>query len=173
MIDIYFLYNFYIIIYYGDNTIDMIEQRFSRIEIDNNEIKINISNKHSYKHYKKKFILKPSDQNLLNDLLYKARRLELFRKNLNDKNEQINSKELSDELQLKTEFTTDYNYLLLDLFGDIDNISFADYDIYIQYNKELDDYEILLILDNYNAQIIANYIYPKIKTFPGYIRANQ
>ena len=151
----------------------MIEQRFSRIEVDNNEIKINISNKHSYKHYKKKFILKPSNQNILNDLLFKARQLELFRKNLNDENEQIDSKELSNGLQLKTEFTTEYNYLLLDLFGDIDNISFADYDIYIQYDKKIDDYVIILILDNYNAQIINNYIYPKIKTFPGYIRANQ
>ena len=150
----------------------MIEQRFSRIEI-NNEIKINISNKHSYKHYKKKYTLKPSDQNLLNDLLTKARCLELFRKSLNDKDDQIDSEKLSNGLQLKTEFIAEYDHLLLDLFGDIDNISFADYDIYIQYNKELDDYEILLILDNYNAQIIANYIYPKIKTFPGYIRANQ
>ena len=77
----------------------MIEQRFSRIEI-NNQIKINISNKHSYKHYKKKYILKPSDQNLLNDLLTKARCLELFRKSLNDEDDQIDSEKLSNAMMI-------------------------------------------------------------------------
>ena len=79
----------------------------------------------------------------------------------------------SKELKTKTEFSTAYNSLLIDLFGNKDNISFADYNIYIQYNESLHEYEILLIIGDYNAQVIAHYIEPKIKTFPGYIRAQS
>ena len=149
----------------------MIEQKFSRVETKNG-IYINISNKHSYIHYKRKYKLKPSDQNQLKELINIARRLETFRLSLKDKSPgNMSTEEISKELKIKTEFTTAYNFLLIDLFGNVDNISFADYDIYIQYNDSLSEYEILLIIGDYNAQVIARYIDPKIKTFPGYIRA--
>lgn len=151
----------------------MIEQKFSRLETKDG-IKINISNRHSYIHYERKYKLKPSNQNDIEKLITKARQLEMFRSELKNRSaKEYVSGDISKELKIKTEFTTTYNFLLIDLFGNADNISFADYDIYIQYNESLHEYEILLIIGDYNAQVIAHYIEPKIKTFPGYIRAQS
>lgn len=151
----------------------MIEQKFSRLETKDG-IKINISNRHSYIHYERKYKLKPSNQNDIEKLITKARQLEMFRSELKNRSaKEYVSGDISKELKIKTEFTTTYNFLLIDLFGNADNISFADYDIYIQYNESLHEYEILLIIGDYNAQVIAHYIDPKIKTFPGYIRAQS
>ena len=151
----------------------MIEQKFSRLETKDG-IKINISNRHSYIHYERKYKLKPSNQNDIEKLITKARQLEMFRSELKNRSaKEYVSGDISKELKIKTEFTTTYNFLLIDLFGNADNISFADYDIYIQYNDSLHEYEILLIIGDYNAQVIAHYIEPKIKTFPGYIRAQS
>ena len=151
----------------------MIEQKFSRLETKDG-IKINISNRHSYIHYERKYKLKPSNQNDIEKLITKARQLEMFRSELKNRSaKEYVSGDISKELKIKTEFTTTYNFLLIDLFGNADNISFADYDIYIQYNGSLHEYEILLIIGDYNAQVIAHYIEPKVKTFPGYIRAQS
>lgn len=151
----------------------MIEQKFSRLETKDG-IKINISNRHSYIHYERKYKLKPSNQNDIEKLITKARQLEMFRSELKNRSaKEYVSEDISKELKIKTEFTTAYNFLLIDLFGNKDNISFADYNIYIQYNESLHEYEILLIIGDYNAQVIAHYIEPKIKTFPGYIRAQS
>ena len=151
----------------------MIEQKFSRLETKDG-IKINISNRHSYIHYERKYKLKPSNQNDIEKLITKARQLEMFRSKLKNRSaKEYVSEDISKELKIKTEFTTTYNFLLIDLFGNADNISFADYDIYIQYNESLHEYEILLIIGDYNAQVIAHYIEPKVKTFPGYIRAQS
>lgn len=151
----------------------MIEQKFSRLETKDG-IKINISNRHSYIHYERKYKLKPSNQNDIEKLITKARQLEMFRSELKNRSaKEYVSGDISKELKIKTEFTTTYNFLLIDLFGNADNISFADYDIYIQYNESLHEYEILLIIGDYNAQVIAHYIEPKVKTFPGYIRAQS
>ena len=151
----------------------MIEQKFSRLETKDG-IKINISNRHSYIHYERRYKLKPSNQNDIEKLITKARQLEMFRSELKNRSaKKYVSEDISKELKIKTEFTTAYNFLLIDLFGNADNISFADYDIYIQYNESLHEYEILLIIGDYNAQVIAHYIEPKIKTFPGYIRAQS
>ena len=151
----------------------MIEQKFSRLETKDG-IKINISNRHSYIHYERKYKLKPSNQNDIEKLITKARQLEMFRSKLKNRSaKEYVSEDISKELKIKTEFTTAYNFLLIDLFGNADNISFADYDIYIQYNESLHEYEILLIIGDYNAQVIAHYIEPKVKTFPGYIRAQS
>lgn len=151
----------------------MIEQKFSRLETKDG-IKINISNRHSYIHYERKYKLKPSNQNDIEKLITKARQLEMFRSELKNRSaKEYVSGDISKELKIKTEFTTTYNFLLIDLFGNADNISFADYNIYIQYNESLHEYEILLIIGDYNAQVIAHYIEPKIKTFPGYIRAQS
>ena len=151
----------------------MIEQKFSRLETKDG-IKINISNRHSYIHYERKYKLKPSNQNDIEKLITKARQLEMFRSELKNRSaKEYVSGDISKELKTKTEFTTAYNFLLIDLFGNADNISFADYNIYIQYNESLHEYEILLIIGDYNAQVIAHYIEPKVKTFPGYIRAQS
>lgn len=152
----------------------MIEQKFSQLK-SKDGIKVNISNRHSYIHYERKYRLKPSNPNDIEKLITKARQLEMFRLELKDKSAKghYTPGDISKELKTKTEFTTAYNSLLIDLFGNKDNISFADYNIYIQYNESLHEYEILLIIGDYNAQVIAHYIEPKIKTFPGYIRAQS
>lgn len=151
----------------------MIEQKFSQLK-SKDGIKVNISNRHSYIHYERKYKLKPSNQNDIEKLITKARQLEMFRSKLKNRSaKEYVSEDISKELKIKTEFTTTYNFLLIDLFGNADNISFADYDIYIQYNESLHEYEILLIIGDYNAQVIAHYIEPKVKTFPGYIRAQS
>ena len=149
----------------------MVTRKFSRIDTENG-IEINVNSKHEYRHYVRKYRLIPSDngKGILKKLLKYARELETFRLSIKDNEERV--KLFGKEVEIKNNFNLTYKDMLLDLFGDTDNISFADYNIYIEYNKVTCEYDIFLITD-YNAQITALYIEPKIKTFPGFIRGNN
>lgn len=147
----------------------MVTRKFSRIDTDNG-IEINIDSKHEYRHYVRKYKLYLSNKgkDVLKKVLQYARELEKFR--LSVKNNRTRS--FNTEIEIMTNFNYAYEDLVLDLFGTSENISFADYSIYIEYNQTTEDYDIFLITD-YNAQITALYIEPKIKSFPGFIRGNN
>lgn len=147
----------------------MVTRKFSRIDIDNG-IEINIDSKHEYRHYVRKYKLYLSDKgkDVLKKVLQYARELEKFRLSVKDNR----TRSFNTEIEIMTNFNYAYEDLVLDLFGTSENISFADYSIYIEYNQTTEDYDIFLITD-YNAQITALYIEPKIKSFPGFIRGNN
>lgn len=147
----------------------MVTRKFSRIDTDNG-IEINIDSKHEYRHYVRKYKLYLSDKgkDVLKKVLQYARELEKFRLSVKDNR----TKSFNTEIEIMTNFNYAYEDLVLDLFGTSENISFADYSIYIEYNQTTKDYDIFLITD-YNAQITALYIEPKIKSFPGFIRGNN
>lgn len=147
----------------------MVTRKFSRIDTDNG-IEINIDSKHEYRHYVRKYKLYLSDKgkDVLNKVLQYARELEKFRLSVKDNR----TRSFNTEIEIMTNFNYAYEDLVLDLFGTSENISFADYSIYIEYNQTTEDYDIFLITD-YNAQITALYIEPKIKSFPGFIRGNN
>lgn len=147
----------------------MVTRKFSRIDTDNG-IEINIDSKHEYRHYVRKYKLYLSDKgkDVLKKVLQYARELEKFRLSVKDNR----TRSFNTEIEIITNFNYAYEDLVLDLFGTSENISFADYSIYIEYNQTTEDYDIFLITD-YNAQITALYIEPKIKSFPGFIRGNN
>lgn len=147
----------------------MVTRKFSRIDTDNG-IEINIDSKHEYRHYVRKYKLYLSDKgkDVLKKVLQYARELEKFRLSVKDNR----TRSFNTEIEIMTNFNYAYEDLVLDLFGTSENISFADYSIYIEYNQTTKDYDIFLITD-YNAQITALYIEPKIKSFPGFIRGNN
>lgn len=147
----------------------MVTRKFSRIDTDNG-IEINIDSKHEYRHYVRKYKLYLSDKgkDVLKKVLQYARELEKFRLSVKDNR----TRSFNTEIEIMTNFNYAYEDLVLDLFGASENISFADYSIYIEYNQTTEDYDIFLITD-YNAQITALYIEPKIKSFPGFIRGNN
>lgn len=147
----------------------MVTRKFSRIDTDNG-IEINIDSKHEYRHYVRKYKLYLSDKgkDVLNKVLQYARELEKFRLSVKDNR----TRSFNTEIEIMTNFNYAYEDLVLDLFGTSENISFADYSIYIEYNQTTEDYDIFLITD-YNAQITALYIEPKIKSFPGFVRGNN
>lgn len=147
----------------------MVTRKFSRIDTDNG-IEINIDSKHEYRHYVRKYKLYLSDKgkDILKKVLQYARELEKFRLSVKDNR----TRSFNTEIEIMTNFNYAYEDLVLDLFGTSENISFADYSIYIEYNQTTEDYDIFLITD-YNAQITALYIEPKIKSFPGFIRGNN
>ena len=147
----------------------MVTRKFSRIDTDNG-IEINIDSKHEYRHYVRKYKLYLSNKgkDVLKKVLQYARELEKFRLSVKDNR----TRSFNTEIEIITNFNYAYEDLVLDLFGTSENISFADYSIYIEYNQTTEDYDIFLITD-YNAQITALYIEPKIKTFPGFIRGNN
>lgn len=147
----------------------MVTRKFSRIDTDNG-IEINIDSKHEYRHYVRKYKLYLSDKgkDVLKKVLQYARELEKFRLSVKDNR----TRSFNTEIEIMTNFNYAYEDLVLDLFGTSENISFADYSIYIEYNQTTEDYDIFLITD-YNAQITALYIEPKIKSFPGFIRGNN
>lgn len=147
----------------------MVTRKFNRIDTDNG-IEINIDSKHEYRHYVRKYKLYLSDKgkDVLKKVLQYARELEKFRLSVKDNR----TKSFNTEIEIITNFNYAYEDLVLDLFGTSENISFADYSIYIEYNQTTKDYDIFLITD-YNAQITALYIEPKIKSFPGFIRGNN
>ena len=147
----------------------MVTRKFSRIDTDNG-IEININSKHEYRHYVRKYKLYLSDKgkDILKKVLQYARELEKFRLSVKDNR----TRSFNTEIEIMTNFNYAYEDLVLDLFGTSENISFADYSIYIEYNQTTEDYDIFLITD-YNAQITALYIEPKIKSFPGFIRGNN
>ena len=147
----------------------MVTRKFSRIDADNG-IEINIDSKHEYRHYVRKYKLYLSNKgkDVLKKVLQYARELEKFRLSVKDNR----TRSFNTEIEIMTNFNYAYEDLVLDLFGTSENISFADYSIYIEYNQTTEDYDIFLITD-YNAQITALYIEPKIKSFPGFIRGNN
>lgn len=147
----------------------MVTRKFSRIDTDNG-IEINIDSKHEYRHYVRKYKLYLSNKgkDVLKKVLQYARELEKFRLSVKDNR----TRSFNTEIEIMTNFNYAYEDLVLDLFGTSENISFADYSIYIEYNQTTEDYDIFLITD-YNAQITALYIEPKIKSFPGFIRGNN
>lgn len=147
----------------------MVTRKFSRIDTDNG-IEINIDSKHEYRHYVRKYKLYLSNKgkDVLKKVLQYARELEKFRLSVKDNR----TRSFNTEIEIVTNFNYAYEDLVLDLFGTSENISFADYSIYIEYNQTTKDYDIFLITD-YNAQITALYIEPKIKSFPGFIRGNN
>lgn len=147
----------------------MVTRKFSRIDTDNG-IEINIDSKHEYRHYVRKYKLYLSNKgkDVLKKVLQYARELEKFRLSVKDNR----TRSFNTEIEIITNFNYAYEDLVLDLFGTSENISFADYSIYIEYNQTTEDYDIFLITD-YNAQITALYIEPKIKSFPGFIRGNN
>lgn len=147
----------------------IVTRKFSRIDTDNG-IEINIDSKHEYRHYVRKYKLYLSDKgkDVLKKVLQYARELEKFRLSVKDNR----TRSFNTEIEIMTNFNYAYEDLVLDLFGTSENISFADYSIYIEYNQTTEDYDIFLITD-YNAQITALYIEPKIKSFPGFIRGNN
>ena len=149
----------------------MVTRKFSRIDTDNG-IEINIDSKHEYRHYVRKYKLYLSDKgkDILKKVLQYARELEKFRLSVKDNVER--TKSFNTEIEIMTNFNYAYEDMIFDLFGTSENISFADYSIYIEYNQTTEDYDIFLITD-YNAQITALYIEPKIKSFPGFIRGNN
>lgn len=147
----------------------MVTRKFSRIDTDNG-IEINIDSKHEYRHYVRKYKLYLSNKgkDVLKKVLQYARELEKFRLSVKDNR----TRSFNTEIEIITNFNYAYEDLVLDLFGTSENISFADYSIYIEYNQTTEDYDIFLITD-YNAQITALYIEPKIKSFPGFVRGNN
>ena len=147
----------------------MVTRKFSRIDTDNG-IEINIDSKHEYRHYVRKYKLYLSNKgkDVLKKVLQYARELEKFRLSVKDNR----TRSFNTEIEIMTNFNCAYEDLVFDLFGTSENISFADYSIYIEYNQTTEDYDIFLITD-YNAQITALYIEPKIKSFPGFIRGNN